>query len=324
MRFLKAKYFYGLILIALCVLSLQNSRSHHKNARRLDRLNKQIAKIHEIFNYKSLPLEKMEALNVIPEENLILGKQEIRKHKAIFAGIARDNGAHLPVMMRHIEALGELFEDYRVVIFENDSHDATKLLLHLWKLVNPKVEILSENFHFKKRPSIKFMAEARNRYLKALQSNEYAPFDLVIPVDMDMAYGIDVRGILDSFSKIDRWDVVCSNGIFTQQGHMWDAFAFRNDEFPDSPEEFSKKHGKNYWEEVHAIQRIYVPQSDLVPVHSAFGGLAIYKRKVFENCFYDSLEEDCEHVALHKEMQEKHQAKIFMNPSQLIRYEHYR
>lgn len=323
MRF-KTKYIYGCVLIATLALSLQNARDHYRSARRIRTLKRQVTEFNDLLSYRSLPLETLAALDVIPDEQLARGKGEMAKHKAVFTGIARDNGRSLPTVMRHIEHIGERFADYRVILFENDSSDATKMILSFWKLVNPKVEILSEDFHFKKRPSIKFMAEARNRYVKALESKEYAEFDIVIAVDMDASYGIDERGILDTFSKIDEWEVVCSNGIYTRAGHMWDAFAFRNEEFPDSPHSFRQKYAKDYWNEVSSIQKIYPPEADLLPVHSGFGGLAIYKRKVFENCFYDSIHEDCEHVALHEMMKEKHEARIYMNPAQIIRYEHYR
>ncbi|XVN43479.1 MAG: hypothetical protein RCG15_04235 [Candidatus Rickettsia vulgarisii] len=145
-------------------------------------------------------------------------------------------------------------------------------------------------------------------------------------IAVDMSYGIDIRGIQYSFSKIDRWDVLCSNGIFNSQGQMYDAFAFRNEEFPDSPTEYNKKFAKNYWSKEHisSMQKIYSVDSDLVPVSSCFNGLAIYKKKCFENCYYDSIDEDCEHIFLHQCMGSKHKARIFMNPAQIIRYRHYR
>jgi len=284
------------------------------------------ADIDKAFNYKSLPIEKISNLDFISDDILSKGKAEMAKHKAVFVGITRDDIIQLPEVLRHIEYIGRSFADYRVIVFENDSTDATRIMLNIWKMINPKVQIISKDFFNKKRPSIKFMADCRNEYLNELKSPEYDGFDIVIPIDMDMSYGIDVRGMEDSFSKIDRWDMVCSNGIFKAKGKMWDAFAFRSAEFPDSPESYKQKYSKNYWapEHISAIQKIYAPESDLVPVYSCFGGMAIYKRQLFEGCSYDSIEHDCEHVALHECMRNKHRAKIFMNPAQMIRYQHYK
>ncbi|HJD60527.1 MAG TPA: hypothetical protein LFW20_07890 [Rickettsia endosymbiont of Omalisus fontisbellaquei] len=277
------------------------------------------------FYYRFLPIEKIAKLDFISDENLQAGKLEMSKHKVVFAGITRSNAPHLPNAIRHIEYIGQFFSDYRIIIFENDSTDSTKLMLNLWQLINHKVKIISQDFFNQKRPSIKFLADIRNKYLEILNTSEFDKFDIVIILDMDIGYGIDVRGILDSFSKIDRWDVICSNGIFNSQGQMYDAFAFRNEEFFDTPAEYNLKTGQNYYptENISPMQKIYLPDSDLLPVNSCFNSLAIYKRKFFENCSYDSIKEDCEHVYLHECMRSKHNARIFMNPAQIIRYEHY-
>lgn len=256
---------------------------------------------------------------------MALGKTEMQKHKAVFVGIARDNSYQLPNVMRHIEYIGQFFAEYKVIIFENDSSDATKLMLNIWQNINPRVRIISQDFFNKKRLSIKFMAEARNRYLKALYQKEYNAFDTVIVINMDMIYGIDIRGIQDSFSKIAGWDAVCSNGILNSVGNIYDVFAFRDEAFPYGPVAYKLRYAKDYWakENISAMRKIYPPNSGLVRVDSCFGGFAIYKRKLFKNCFYDSIEDDCEHVYLHNCMRSKHHARIFMSLAQIIRYSHY-
>jgi hypothetical protein len=282
--------------------------------------------IYRIFRYQSLPLEKINALDFIAKNNLDLGQDEMNKHKAVFVGISRDNTHQLPEVIRHIEYIGQHFMDYRVIVFENDSTDGTKFILQYWKNTNPKVSIISKDYCDEKRPSIKFISDARNEYLETLKSKEYDEFDIIIPVDMDMVYGIDIRGIKDSFSKIDKWDAICSNGIFKSAGNMYDVFAFRNEEFPESPTEHDAKHSKDdYWSKgnIKRMQKIYRPESDLMPVYSCFGGLAIYKRFLFKDCVYDSIDEDCEHVYLHQCMRNKYNARIFLNPAQIIRYEHW-
>lgn len=281
----------------------------------------------QILNYKSLPKEHISALDFLDLTRSSLleqGNQEMKKHKAIFVGIARDNTPQLPSVMSHIEYIGQHFADYRVIVFENDSSDATKLILNLWHLVNPLVRVESKDFWNKKRPSIKFLADIRNQYVKHLSDKEYGDFDIVIVLDMDTVYGVDIRGIKDSFSKIDRWDVVCSNGIMNYRGKMYDAFAFRNSEFPYSPRDYEAKFGANYWDEyVYEIQKSYDPKGDLMPVYSCFGGMAIYKKYLFDNCTYDSEHGDCEHVFLHQCMRSRHNARIFMNPAQILRDQGY-
>lgn len=271
--------------------------------------------------YNNIPLEKLQRLDFIDQSLLDSGRLEMKNHKAIVVGIARDNITDLPIMIRNIEYIGSFFSDYRVVIFENDSYDGTKEALHFWSENNKKVKLISEDFGNTKRPSIKFLSDVRNKYIDAIKAAEYDDFDIVMAVDMDMTYGFDIRGIFDSFAKKDRWDFVCSNGIFTEKGKMWDMFAFRNEEFPYGPNDIFSS---IYWSvTVSQGQKIYDPKDDLVEVNSCFGGLAFYKRKFMNNCRYDSIDQDCEHVVFHRCIKDNG-ARMYMNPAQILRYSHYR
>jgi len=167
---------------------------------------------------------------------------------------------------------------------------------------------------------VQFLADARNHYINAIKSDKrYKGFDILMVVDMDMKYGLDIRGIEDSFSKMDRWDGVCSNGIFTTKGEMFDMFAFRETTGswrPDgNPDAYL--HGKV---PVPGVQGIYRAGDELIQVHSCFGGLAFYKMSAVKDCMYDG--GDCEHVPFHACIN-KNGGKIFLNPSQMLLYSHY-
>lgn len=258
-----------------------------------------------------VPLENISALSALDPKILEIGKDEMKKHKVVFSGITRDNAKELPVVIKHLEETGSYFKDYRVIIFENDSEDGTQNILQDWKLINPRVKIISKNYSNKKRPSIAFLAEARNHYLTELKANpEYKDFDLVMVVDLDMKYGWDMRGLLHSFSHFPMWEAICSNGIYTHSGRMWDAFSFRSSQFP------ADASNPEYW---RAAQRIYPVGSPLMKVTSCFGGLTFYKRSYIENCQYASLNEECEHIAFHECLQ-RQGGRMFMNPSQILRY----
>ncbi len=270
---------------------------------------------------QSVPLGTLETLNVLDPNVLATGTVEMKKHKVVIAGIIRDNAADAPVAMRYVEHIGSAFEDYRVVLFENDSSDGTQAILRYWEASNPKVHVISKQYNNHKRANLQFLADARNHYLDKIRSDpEYKDFDILMVVDMDMKYGIDIRGVEDSFSKIASWDAVCSNGIFNQEGKMFDMFAFRENELSWKP---SAEEADQYlWGKIYVPgERVYPVGSDLVPVHSCFGGLGFYKMKAIEGCKYDSGE--CEHVPFHDCMRVKNGGKMFMNPSQMIWYSHY-
>lgn len=244
--------------------------------------------------------EHIPQLDFLKHTTFERGKVEMKKHKVIFAGITRDNALKISPVIKHIEHIGEnYFKDYRVVLFENDSTDGTKFLLNLWQKNNKNVKVISKNFNNKKRPSLNFLSYARNQYLKEIRSKEYKDFDIVIILDMDFNNGIDVRGVADSFSKISEWDVVCSNGV-RKCGIMRDLFAFKVDDI----------HKKD----------IYPVRSNLVPVHSCFGGMAIYKKKFLSNCYYGNTINGCEHVDLNQCITQENNGRIMLNPAQLLRY----
>lgn len=265
-------------------------------------------------------VERLVSLDYLDKNLLQSGADEMKKHKVVCCGIARDNASDLNIMIRNIESIGSLFKDYRVIIFENDSSDRTQVILADWAVKNPKVKIISKNFYNKKRPSIKFLAEARNFYLQEIADNDsYQDFDIIMMSDMDMSYGFDIRGIQHTFSQIHRWDAVGANGVSNESCQFYDMFAFQNEEFFLRPPENPKK----YWNDVLNLRKKqYFINLDLIPVESCFGGLAFYKREGIVDCWYDSVNEDCEHLLFHHCIRDKNKGKMFMNPALLVRYTH--
>lgn len=305
--------------------------------------------------------EKIPALDSLDLAVLKQGKKEMTKHKLIITGITRDNIKDFFVMVKNIEYVGKYFKDYQVVIFENDSTDGTKEALKIWQQNNPKVHVISKDYKLTKRPSHQFLANIRNEYIEEISKDKYSDFDMLMVIDMDMSKGVDIRGVWDSFSKISDWDAVCSNGVReeTMNGAMYDVFAFRNEEFPWTPEKWHEicsynyndlenqfiklcKSGyelaknkdytwmKNTWLEkdklywqyiVPQAMKVYKVNSGLVKVDSCFGGMAFYKTNFIKNCYYKSINNDCEHVFFHQCLIEKNNARMFMNPNQMIRYD---
>jgi hypothetical protein len=309
---------------------------------------------HEVIyipDSNSINIENISMLDSLDLKNLKSGKEEMLKHKVVIVGISRDNAKELPSMIRHIEHVGSFFKEYKVVLFENDSKDGTKMILNQWQKNNTKVKIISKDFGNQKRPNHQFLADARNYYLQEIANKEYESYDIVMMVDMDMEKGIDVRGIFDSFSKINEWDAVCSNGIRASLNNaMYDMFAFRNKEFPWTPKQWSyvcekgDEHDKwrsiceptkivkanENWQPSEAVywniivrkgQKIYEVNSPLVSVNSCFGGMAFYKHEFIKDCLYNSVDNDCEHIPFHECIKSTHMGRMVMNPNQIIRYD---
>lgn len=340
------------LIISLCfIVSYKQKLKKCKN----NTANKQIIYIPDP---NSIKLENISMLDSLDLNNLKSGKEEMLKHKVVIVGITRDNSKEMPSMIKHIEYVGSFFKNYKVVLFENDSKDGTKIILNEWQKNNSKVKIISKDFGNQKRPTHQFLADARNYYINAVANQEYKSYDIIMMVDMDMESGIDIRGIQDSFGKINEWDGVCSNGIKTSMNNaMYDIFAFRNAEFPWTPKQWQEicsdgsrndqwskvcEHGKtrflktrklkefdNTWLEKDKLywayivpqgHKIYPVNSALVPVGSCFGGMAFYKREFIKDCIYESMDNDCEHISFHECLKDKHNGRMLMNPNQMIMY----
>ena len=124
---------------------------------------------------------------------------EMRTHRVVIAGLARDIAGILPKTIERIERLGRLFNDYRAVIYENDSADPTRDMLQNWSDRNPRVCVVSEDRDDPVNlPSRCLSRAARMAYYRdhcqQIIARDYARFDHVILVDTDLAGRMELRG----------------------------------------------------------------------------------------------------------------------------------
>ena len=309
----------SVLVMIICILFYIHDQIKIQTTELEKKLNQRLAYLSAIIINNETNESSLDGLN---QDVIMLGESKIKTHKAVIAGIVRDSAYALPSMIKSIERLGRQFKDYQVVIYENDSKDGTKTILRLWSNINDKVHIVSDNFDNEKRPSISFLADARNKYIDQIANNtDYNDFDILIVADLDMFYGVDMRGIAHSFANENQWDAVCSNGIFTASGDMWDRYAYRDSKYTHIPYKYQSNDFYNFL--YYEMDLNFLRADDLVPVNSCFGGMAIYKREYVKECRYSSKDEDCEHVAFHKCFM-NNGGKIYLNPKQVIKYSSYR
>ena len=161
------------------------------------------------------------------------------------------------------------------------------------------------------------MAYFRNRCLEEILKPKYKDFDYVIVIDLDLLGGFSVNGISSSFGY-DDWDLIAANGCsflhFITNGSFsyYDQLAYRDKEkrritgysLDDESGSFAPR--PNY----------DVKDTSLHPVTSAFGGLAIYRKEIFDVCSYDGY--DCEHICLHDCMLAHGYKKMYTNPQMVV------
>lgn len=248
---------------------------------------------------------------------LKIGIGRMRESSVVLCGLARDVGSILPKTIARMERLGEMFRDYRVVLFENDSRDDTAEVLTAWASHNSRVKFVSETIGDPINPVARClnratrMAYYRNRCLEVMRA-EFADFIHAIVLDTDLKGGWSTDGIANTFGH-DGWDFVGSNGIiFKRMGVdlnvpiQYDAWAFRlDDQLTALPTGA-----------VNAMQ--WQRGQPLVPVSSCFGGLGVYRMPALLSANYDGW--DSEHIPLHQHMRRNGFDKLFLNPSQITVY----
>ncbi len=250
------------------------------------------------------------------------GRAKMAKSTVAICGLARSIGPLAPVTISRIRKLASYFADHCIIIVENDSEDDTLTFLRNWEKEDKNVLVVSEILGAPHYPQIRCLTRAaalagyRNKYLELLREHPLHP-DFTIIMDTDLEGGISFDGVADSFGQ-SGWDVIGSNGLSVWHGIErrtglqrsgllhFDAWAFRN---------YGQPEALPYLQVNSLLFRRGEP---LVPVSSAFGGMAVYRTEALTSARYTG--EDCEHVPLHLQIRENGFDRIFLNPSQITLY----
>jgi hypothetical protein len=208
------------------------------------------------------------------------------EQKVLICGVARDVAPTMKNTIASIEALGARFQDYAVIIYENNSKDETAALLQKWAKKNRHVtatcEMLSDEQLAPTRTER--IAAARNRVLEVAREPRFNDYGLVIVADLDFQKPWPVDEIIKTVESDQEWDCVTANGV-DRTGIYYDRYAFRDARHPLGPEVM----GESFWRRVKRTFFVYIPGSPWQPVYSAFGGLAIYKREAILPYSYSGL-----------------------------------
>jgi hypothetical protein len=259
------------------------------------------------------------------------GKKIAKSKRCVIAAMVRDVEENIPLIIKRIERVGGLFDDYRVLVVENDSKDNTRKELLAWRNENPRVVILgcgynagACNMNFPKtvghdvnRSRIEKMTKLRNIYLDEIKKN-YRDYDYVMIWDVDALGTVYLDGILHSLTELEdhpNISVMCAYGVY-RWGNMnlyYDTYA------TVSPGEKFHIDMKTAHDIRHGLfEHQYSRGDELVDVESCFSGFSIYRTKYLlpHDVFYDLSPPDnleCEHTRLHRRMK----GRKVINPSMI-------
>lgn len=252
------------------------------------------------------------------------GLRRAKSSTCVICGTARNIGANVHNISQQIESLGNKFNDYRVLVFENDSTDDTRVRLAMWAGNNLKVDLDCRNIGNPKMIDlslrrIQYMSEYRNVLIDKVESIFYH-YDYMIMVDLDLI-GFDINGIMNTIGHED-WDAVASNGrirksISEHEDVFYDIFGHRElDEYYQRVGNLTQIFGR-----LQDKYRSLCPGDDFVTIGSSFNGLAVYKVESIIGSRYNALPGYAEHVGFHYDMSVNGFDRIFINPSQLTYYD---
>jgi len=238
------------------------------------------------------------------------GRERMAGARVAIGGLARDVERELPRNLERLERIGRCFAEHRVVVFENDSVDATPKLLAEAARRDPRLTVRSETLGTRRWGAVRDleraaqMAGCRNR-LQALLLDVAGDFDHVIVADLDLE-GWSLDGLANAFGH-DDWDGMTSQGVRFRRNRpfFYDGWAFRTlDDAPWHP---------------HSLRAMVFPRgTPPVRVRSAFSGLAAYRMEAFAAGRYGG--EDCEHVVFHDSLARAGFDRLYLNPSMIALY----
>lgn len=269
-------------------------------------------------------------------------------------GPVKNCAPYLPKVLENMEKIGRLFNEYKILIYYDNSSDNTLDILKKYQITNPNL-LLCIN---KNKPTpyrTHNIAIARNTCLNYVKEN-HEKYDFFIMMDCDdvNCKEINIENLKKYLNRND-WDGLSFN-TYPKYYDIWGLSIY--------PYCFSYNHFENNVQNYNIIQDFIdkilkeaLNKNKLVPCISSFNGFSIYRTNKFLNTYYDGtvrldiipkynlyahkkaansnlvykkyykpdgsvnvngLYEDCEHRAFHIQARQKSDAKIMISPDILF------
>lgn len=283
------------------------------------------------FPYHNFPCKKNHSLYL---QTIGRGYNRMNKTRVVIAGLCMNIEKQVPKLRKRVEYMGSFFQDYKCIIFENDSKDRTRDLLKEIASENPNFILMdcpeAEDCKLKRKGAkesgamssnrMKMMAEYRNRIVNYI-TQTYGDYDCVMFLDLDLEGPIDMNGLAHSFGIYESWDSISAfglTGVTLTMGSLvyYDYLAY------DDGKHRLNDNLSNILPIIFKTNKKEVGD-DPFPVRSGFCGLALYKMEIFTdrrgiNYTPKDGKYECEHIILHKNMIENGYDRIFINPNMIL------
>jgi len=262
-------------------------------------------------------------------------------------GPVKNCAPYLKKNLSNMDKLGSLFEDYKILIYYDESSDDSLKILKDYQVTNPNMLL-----YVNSKPVSQFrthnIANARNFCLNFVKENkETFPYFIMMDMDDVNCKELNVEPLVRSLKRED-WDGLS----FNTSPAYYDIWGLSIWPYCFSYNHFEKN------EQFYTIIQNYVTQlleklepGGLLPCISSFNGLSIYRTTKFLNTYYDGRirldivpginllahskatgskivfkkyitsdcnYEDCEHRAFHIQARQNSDARIMISPEVLF------
>lgn len=247
-------------------------------------------------------------------KNIVVGKNIASKSKIVICSLARNISKIFKKTKSRLEYICSYFDEYKIILFENDSSDNSRELIRNWSQSNRNVILLkccdlgSCDCKLKTRTGYGYGTFSQERFSKmALYRQQYLNFvniyykhfDYMLVVDFDLDGCININGLFDSIAKKD-WGAIFCNGRISLPGSFglktipYDLIAilFMEDNYNIKSYGGFEILNKGFRMEYSGYN------SHFYQVKSAFNGYGLYRIKSLEGCSYISNSNVCEHINL--------------------------
>jgi glycosyltransferase involved in cell wall biosynthesis len=255
---------------------------------------------------------------------------------AIFAGIARNVVPYISKVLANIDDCASGLANKAVIVVENDSSDGTQEVLQRWASASKEhIYIRPRDMPSDGSTRTERLAHFRNIYLEEIEKEKYSGFEYVVIFDCDniISSWIDSQAFIEAIQFLAKAEENAA-AFANTRGFYYDVWTLRHPTWcpGDCWAEVERlsaftSHTEAVLSCVGGRQIRIMPSSSPIPVRSAFGGLAIYKRKHLLGRKYSARNPDgtpaCEHVALNESIFREN-GRLFIFPQLLVRtpYEH--
>ena len=276
--------------------------------------------------------------------SLPMDSRHFLTQRVVVCGLLRDKASQVPYLQRSLPRITDHFQDWALVVVENDSQDSTRALLQDWQSQEPqRVFVLEPDdsgdgglsdaaanvsdrtvHHDYSEQRITKMAALRNTYLRFVQQHPVlAAFELLLVLDLDLQSFVYEDGLWSSAFQLQRHPAiaaVAANGLQMTNVALsggWLQLLLYQDPYAHEDEHNAGKQSGQRWDNLRSnfVNRFHYGQP-LHPVRSAFSGLTLYRMQALAGLRYRVERAGqhvlCEHVGLNRQLPG---AGMFLNPS---------